>query len=123
MDAEKLKASVVSMLADQGAKNAAAKLGMDLDAVTKVFNAELNRIEGQLSVMLSHVEGRYESESVNLKLEVTRLKKKLAPSLASRLLGAFSQGQEGQNEGGRGGDAIVIGSEGLAIGGRGGNSR
>lgn len=63
----KLQASVVSMLADQGAKNAAAKLGMDLDAVTKVFNEELSRIEGQLSIMLSHIEGRYESEIANLK--------------------------------------------------------
>ena len=63
----KLQASVVSMLADQGAKNAAAKLGMDLDAVTKVFNEELSRIEGQLSIMLSHIEGRYESEIAKLK--------------------------------------------------------
>lgn len=67
MASNKLRDSVVSMLADQGAKNAAAKLGMDLDAVTKVFNDELNRIEGQLSIMVSHVEGRYESEIAKLK--------------------------------------------------------
>jgi len=69
MASDKLRDSVVSMLADQGAKNIAAKLGMDLDAITKVFNEELSRIEGQLSVMLSHIEGRYESEIANLKLK------------------------------------------------------
>jgi hypothetical protein len=67
MASEKLRDSVVSMLADTGAKNAAAKLGMDLDAVTRVFNAELNDIEGKLSIMLSHVEGRYEAEIAKLK--------------------------------------------------------
>jgi hypothetical protein len=67
MASEKLQASVVSMLADTGAKNAAARLNMDLDAVTKVFNEELNKIEAQLSILLSHVEGRYESEIAKLK--------------------------------------------------------
>ena len=67
MASAKLRDSVVSMLADTGAKNAAAKLGMDLDAVTKVFNDELNRIEGQLSIMVSHIEGRYEAELAKLK--------------------------------------------------------
>lgn len=67
MASAKLRDSVVSMLADTGAKNAAAKLGMDLDAVTRVFQEELNRIEGQLSIMVSHVEGRYEAEIAKLK--------------------------------------------------------
>ncbi len=67
MASEKLKASIVSMLANEGAKNAAARLGMDLDAVTKVFNEELGGIEAKLSILLSHVEGRYESEITKLK--------------------------------------------------------
>jgi hypothetical protein len=67
MASAKLQASIVSMLADTGAKNAAARLGMDLDAVTKVFNEELGQIEAQLSIMLSHIEGRYESEIAKLK--------------------------------------------------------
>lgn len=67
MASSKLRDSVISMLADTGAKNAAAKLGMDLDAVTKVFNVELNSIEAQLSLMLSHIEGRYEAEIAKLK--------------------------------------------------------
>ena len=67
MATDKLRDSVVSMLADTGAKNAAARLGMDLDAVTKVFNEELGAIEAKLSLLLSHVEGRYESEIAKLK--------------------------------------------------------
>lgn len=67
MASAKLRDSVVSLLADTGAKNAAAKLGMDLDAVTRVFQEELNHIEGQLSIMVSHVEGRYEAEIAKLK--------------------------------------------------------
>ena len=67
MASNKLRDSVVSMLADQGAKNAAARLSMDLDAVTKVFNEELGAIEAKLSILLSHVEGRYESEIAKLK--------------------------------------------------------
>ena len=67
MVSAKLRDSVVGMLADTGAKNAAAKLGMDLDAVTRVFQEELNRIEGQLSIMVSHIEGRYEAEIAKLK--------------------------------------------------------
>lgn len=63
----KLRDSVISMLADAGAKNVAARLGMDLDAVTKVFQEELGQIEAQLSILLSHVEGRYESEIAKLK--------------------------------------------------------
>ncbi len=74
MASEKLTASVVSMLADTGAKNAAARLSMDLDAVTKVFNEELGAIEAKLSILLSHVEGRYESELANLKLKLVTQK-------------------------------------------------
>jgi hypothetical protein len=40
---------------------------MDLNAVTKVFNEELGQIEAQLSILLSHIEGRYESEIAKLK--------------------------------------------------------
>jgi hypothetical protein len=55
------------MLADTGAKNVAARTGMSLDDVTRVFNEEIGAIEAQLSVLLSHVEGRYESEIAKLK--------------------------------------------------------
>ena len=40
MASNKLRDSVVSMLADTGAKNAAAKLGMDLDAVTEKYSTK-----------------------------------------------------------------------------------
>ncbi len=85
MASEKLTASVVSMLADTGAKNAAARLSMDLDAVTKVFNEELGGIEAKLSILLSHVEGRYESQLANLKLKI-KAQKYLLPLLIGALI-------------------------------------
>jgi hypothetical protein len=55
------------MLADTGAKKVAERTGMSLDDVTRVFNEEIGAIEAQLSILLSHVEGRYEAEIAKLK--------------------------------------------------------
>jgi hypothetical protein len=76
------------MLADTGAKKAAERLGMDLNDVTRVFNEEIGGVTAQLSVMLSHVEGRYESDLANLKVKLVT-QKFLVPSLIGILaLGA-----------------------------------
>ncbi len=89
MASKHLQDSVISMLADQGAKNAAARLGMDLDAVTKVFNAELGDMEARLSVLLSHVEGRYESEIAALCKQVVVNEMYWPAVFATAVLGAL----------------------------------
>jgi hypothetical protein len=84
----KIVASVVSTLADQAAKNVAVKTGADLSAISSVIADEVGRIEAQLSVLLAHVEGRYESEIANLKLEIARLTPSPARSFLGRLFGS-----------------------------------
>jgi hypothetical protein len=63
----KIVAATVGMLADQAAKNIAAKLNVDLVIVTAAIAEEVNRIEAQLSVLLSHLEGHYRSELAKTK--------------------------------------------------------
>jgi len=70
----KVVASAVGMVADQAAKNIAQRLGADLITVTTAISAEINRVEGQLSVLLSNVEGHYQSEVANLKLKLVTQK-------------------------------------------------
>ena len=55
------------MLADTGAKKTAERLGLDVNDIVRVFNEEIGGIESQLSVMLSHIESRYEGEIAKLK--------------------------------------------------------
>lgn len=73
MSNEKILASVVSTAVDTASKNVALATGVSLDFITERVTAEVGKIEAQLSVLVSHIEGRYESEVANLKLEVARL--------------------------------------------------
>jgi phage host-nuclease inhibitor protein Gam len=54
-------------------------------AVAEEIAHEVGRIEAKMSVMLAHIEGHYESQVANLKIELARLTK--APGFFSRLFG------------------------------------
>lgn len=71
----KLVASTVGMLVDDAAKTVVVKTGANLQTTTDAIREEVKGIEAKLSVLLSNVEGHYESEVALLKLEVARLTK------------------------------------------------
>ena len=56
-------------------------------AITEEIAHEVGRIEAKLSVMLAHIEGHYESQVANLKIELARLTKQATPGFLARLFG------------------------------------
>lgn len=83
----KLVASTVGMLVDDAAKTVVVKTGANLQTTTDAIREEVKGIEAKLSVLLSNVEGHYESEVALLKLEVARLTKQTSPGFFERLFG------------------------------------
>ena len=55
--------------------------------VASVIADEVGRIEAKVSLLLSHIEGHYESKVANLELEVARLTPSAARSFLSKLFG------------------------------------
>ena len=56
-------------------------------AITEEIAHEVGRIEAKLSVMLAHIEGHYESQVANLKIELACLTKQATPGFLARLFG------------------------------------
>lgn len=58
-------------------------------AVAEEIAHEVGRIEAKMSVMLSHIEGHYESQVANLKLQITTQKFLVPVLIGCVLIGAL----------------------------------
>ena len=88
LSAETLSKALVGAEANQSAKTVLYREPTASEkAVAEEIAHEIGRIEAKLSVLLAHIEGHYESQLANLKLEAARLAKQATPGFFERLFG------------------------------------